>query len=602
MLPSISSFDGTAVNGATAYIVVVPADASADYSAEIALASRTNDVPRYESRSNAARRIPFVVARGPGAPGSLEQWVQDTHTLFSPFRGLRTLGAIWNGLTLQVPAAITTFGPKSLGVMAGEFLIPDPVWREATVNTDAASPLTAGGNVPALPILTLTSALTTITSSSVASPTVITTATAHGLVTGERVSIAGHSGSTPAIAGEYVATVTDATHFTISVNATVGGTGGTVHRIIRRATQTVTDRTGRGLDSYPVRLTLDSRNAGATAAADYVVFVNGQSVPFFVQNPDASATTIDLRVSTPPAGSCLVDVFFGAAVANPLTANVYDDGGMDLAHASFSNTTWVWRTSTGTLMGKLVYSMVAVSRQARVTGAWSLAKLAPVLSGVSYGYVPGGNAQFAVGPSAGGLQNDADGLILTCQVEADTSNALRGISAVLDGGAVSAGLLVEYRRADDLLWRAAGNGFASGGWDIDGAVQVRIYVRPAATDATGSITVSAYASDPPPRLLLDSTKVPLISAPAYTAARVINGSLTNGSTGDQIVFTDLYMDDVALTIDCLQRTIRAASGPLYGQIMPTNPNGWFPLPPGGTSWTNPAGFTVSLDWQNRFVI
>ena len=68
----------------------------------------------------------------------------------------------------------------------------------------------------------------TITSSSVANPTVIT-ATAHGLATGNKIIIRDHSGSTPSINGTiYTVTVTGANTFTIPVNVTVGGTGGTI--------------------------------------------------------------------------------------------------------------------------------------------------------------------------------------------------------------------------------------------------------------------------------------------------------------------------------------------------------------------------------------
>lgn len=66
-----------------------------------------------------------------------------------------------------------------------------------------------------------------ITSSSVADPTVIT-ATAHGLVTGDSVVIAGHAGSTPAVDGDYTVTVTGDDTFTIDLEVTVAGTGGTV--------------------------------------------------------------------------------------------------------------------------------------------------------------------------------------------------------------------------------------------------------------------------------------------------------------------------------------------------------------------------------------
>jgi len=67
-----------------------------------------------------------------------------------------------------------------------------------------------------------------ITSSSVANPSIITTPVPHGLTNGQKVLIAGHTGSTPAINGEHVATVISATTFSIPVNVTVGGTGGTL--------------------------------------------------------------------------------------------------------------------------------------------------------------------------------------------------------------------------------------------------------------------------------------------------------------------------------------------------------------------------------------
>ncbi len=67
----------------------------------------------------------------------------------------------------------------------------------------------------------------TITSSSIANPTVITTTANHGLTTGETVTIAGHTSVTPAIDGDHVVTVTGLTTFTIPVNVTNDGVGGT---------------------------------------------------------------------------------------------------------------------------------------------------------------------------------------------------------------------------------------------------------------------------------------------------------------------------------------------------------------------------------------
>lgn len=65
-----------------------------------------------------------------------------------------------------------------------------------------------------------------ITSSSVASPTNIL-CTGHGLQTNDNTTITGHSGSTPDINGDHVITRIDDDNFTIPVNVTTGGTGGT---------------------------------------------------------------------------------------------------------------------------------------------------------------------------------------------------------------------------------------------------------------------------------------------------------------------------------------------------------------------------------------
>jgi uncharacterized phiE125 gp8 family phage protein len=69
-----------------------------------------------------------------------------------------------------------------------------------------------------------------IVSSSVANPTTLTTTDPHGYASGDRVTIADHTGSTPALNGQHVITVTGATTFTVPVNVTGGGMGGTVLR------------------------------------------------------------------------------------------------------------------------------------------------------------------------------------------------------------------------------------------------------------------------------------------------------------------------------------------------------------------------------------
>lgn len=68
----------------------------------------------------------------------------------------------------------------------------------------------------------------TITTSSVADPTLITTSASHAFVVGSVIVIAGHTGSTPTLNGAHVVTaIPSATTFNIPQSVTVGGTGGT---------------------------------------------------------------------------------------------------------------------------------------------------------------------------------------------------------------------------------------------------------------------------------------------------------------------------------------------------------------------------------------
>lgn len=93
-----------------------------------------------------------------------------------------------------------------------------------------------------------------ITSNSVANPTVILTATPHLLADGDEVTIAGVAGSTPSINGVHTANVIDATHFSIPVAVTVGGTGGTVQQTYAAVAE-VTEVTPGGMSRNKVDTT-----------------------------------------------------------------------------------------------------------------------------------------------------------------------------------------------------------------------------------------------------------------------------------------------------------------------------------------------------------
>jgi len=114
-------------------------------------------------------------------------------------------------------------------------MVPDEYGFEEVKSLRAMATATGDGDTESTPDNNgVMGAAVNLTSSSVANPSVITTATAHGLTTGDTVLIAGHT-STPAINGSQVVTVTAPTTFTIPVNVTVGGgAAGTMTRTSSR--------------------------------------------------------------------------------------------------------------------------------------------------------------------------------------------------------------------------------------------------------------------------------------------------------------------------------------------------------------------------------
>lgn len=142
-----------------------------------------------------------------------------------------------------------------------------------------------------------------ISTSSVAASTTITTATAHGLATGNRVIIRGHTGSTPSINDAvYTVTVLTATTFTIPVTVTVAGTGGTLgvfptnvgsleflngYFIVGTTNGRIYNCTFNDPKEWPTGLyitaQMDSQNlVGITRQNNYLVILGETTTQFFV--------------------------------------------------------------------------------------------------------------------------------------------------------------------------------------------------------------------------------------------------------------------------------------------------------------------------------
>ncbi len=112
---------------------------------------------------------------------------------------------------------------------------------------------------------TASAAIGTITSNTLANPTVVTTSAVHGLTTGDIVTIAG-SNSTPVIDGIRTVTVLTTTTFTVPVNVTVAGTAGTI-----TAGTLYEERKISSLNNTPGTLTVLAHGGGIGSGIDYRV-------------------------------------------------------------------------------------------------------------------------------------------------------------------------------------------------------------------------------------------------------------------------------------------------------------------------------------------
>lgn len=152
-----------------------------------------------------------------GRPHSLLYLAGTPGAGVAPTPGLK--GAALTSYAGQIPFSNPASGNTYLArfqaqaTIAGTLMLCDRLWHNSgyTITSNTAQVI---GN--------------TITSSSIANPTVITCSANHPFANGDVVNIQGHTGSTPAISGSYTISNVTATTFTIPVNATVGGSGGTV--------------------------------------------------------------------------------------------------------------------------------------------------------------------------------------------------------------------------------------------------------------------------------------------------------------------------------------------------------------------------------------
>lgn len=172
---------------------------------------------------------------GLGVAGVDEMWLDGRRAIntvtggrYYPYKAIAANYAVFLGSEVQNVGATRFFtGGSGIGIEAPA----DVTGSQWSATTDTGKGICCVGfvfvNVDAS---LLSENAVSITSSSVANPTVITTGTVHGYSTGDSVRITGHSGSTPSLNADWVIIVLSATTFSIPEIVTVGGTGGTAKR------------------------------------------------------------------------------------------------------------------------------------------------------------------------------------------------------------------------------------------------------------------------------------------------------------------------------------------------------------------------------------
>lgn len=151
-----------------------------------------------------------------------------------------------------------------------------------------------------------------ITSNSIANPTVVTTAVPHGLLTGDVVVIAGVSTSSPTINGEQTVTVLTTTTFTVPINVTVGGTGGTLTRSSTSAGSAGYQHVS-ALSGFSGFVGKIQHSTDASAWSDLVTFANVTSAPAAERKTSAGTVSNYLRFVGDVTGSGSITVFAGLA-------------------------------------------------------------------------------------------------------------------------------------------------------------------------------------------------------------------------------------------------------------------------------------------------
>lgn len=376
---------------------------------------------------------------------------------------------------------------------------------------------------------------------------------------------------------------------------TIKPTTGTVVR--RRVT--LVDVSNRGLINHPLRIAVNTNSASVTGGDNIYLFDRGKAEKFQAIAPPGSATPIFFLCNLLPNESRTIDVVYGGAVDNQITANKLEPSGFDWAHASFTNTLWIYRNTATTLNGIPAPSIWEFGRALRRPGSWTFTEF-------------GGKSAASVWTED--LVNNTVNLAGNAAITMLSQIAMANSSSIahFDTNVTWADSMAKQRRAGEATYRDSESSSTESDIDLTDAIQVILW-----SSTLLSALFDIDSSGSPIQVALQSGEVPtiVVDSSATTMAR-INGTLTNTTTGDSIEFNDVFIDADAsggLVIDT-----NAAPGekmrvypsldtsPLYSPHDAgwrfSNPAG-FPLVPGDNAWTwtGDGAPTITFEFADTWV-
>lgn len=533
------SVDGVDHGDAEDYFGYIEDGSSIAMPSTVSYGSRFGQRPIRNSLTIEPRQVPFDVTRGAaGTATDPDAWWENVRRIYGEYRGERVVVATHEGVDVYLTTDVISLDLVGPFHARGMFSAADGVWTAVSAGSAVtSSPITPGGNSDAFPILTITP-------------------------TGSNVN----------------------------------------YRAI-----TVTPNNDEGLTDYPLMIGGTSTEGGALAlntvsapaASDSMLIVDGQPVPFFVKGYNTATGAIVATFSGKPGEAIPAYLFYGTNIDNTTFAQQFQNGGLKLDSASFTNSTIVYRVAPATVDGTphtsifdqhaaLVRPLSFHPSLAVGGSGWTTQKIFAFDTGTFY--------QLSVGGTTG---TDANSYAAILPLPADTMQFLKAVDGTLTE--LAQWLFYRKRGVPYFNFQPTTGFETQDTHDIDDATLILLRLQGVA--AFRSYAIAAPSTQVDPVLTLKTATLPTISIGAAQVGHRLHMDIETPRSTIQI--RDCYTANVALTIDTLNQTIAPASGDILyfgpgGGITFTSRDEWVPLTAGTANAytvTNLGGSSVTLSWS-----